>query len=220
MLNILEELENYIDEFNQDNNEEFDIDSIRVEFSKQHKLENLRKLGEWSKLEKNSNILAKVKKRNVDNDITSVHRLEKHNIYYYNKKDDTGQYRKAEMVIFGMKQYHKAPPRELIIKLLAILKAVTNIDICLDLPFKPNIKALENQYLITPYITPKGVKTDTSYINTPEITMIEKIIIYNKAFKNQLDKSLWRIEAKVEVPNIKYLQLPLYEFKEFIDLMR
>ena len=38
------------------------IDSIRVEFSKQHKKKELDELGEWKKLKKNSNILFKLKK--------------------------------------------------------------------------------------------------------------------------------------------------------------
>ena len=45
MIDILQELENFINEFNQDNNEDFNIDSIRVEFSKQYKLHKLKELG-------------------------------------------------------------------------------------------------------------------------------------------------------------------------------
>ena len=56
-MNILEEIEDFIKEFNQDNDEDFDIDSMRIEFSKQHKLEELKKLGSWTKLTKNSNCL-------------------------------------------------------------------------------------------------------------------------------------------------------------------
>jgi hypothetical protein len=36
-MNILQELENYINEFNQDDNENNSIDTIRIDFSKQHK---------------------------------------------------------------------------------------------------------------------------------------------------------------------------------------
>jgi hypothetical protein len=35
--------------------------------------------------------------------------------------------------------------------------------------------------------------------------MIEKVTIYNKAFKNRLDGILWRIEATISIPNIKFI---------------
>ncbi len=219
-MNILQELEDFINEFNQDNGEDFSIDSIRIEFSKQHKQDDLKELGNWSKIKKSSNILAKLKKRLTDNEITSAWRLEDHNIYYYNMQD-APKYRKATLVIFGMKQYHKAPPpRELISKVLGVMKSVSNIDICLDLPYKPNLEALSKHFILTPYITSDGVVTDTSYINDTGILMIDKITIYNKAYKNRLNGILWRLEAKISIPNFKALILPLYEFKQIIDIAR
>jgi len=64
------------------------------------------------------------------------------------------------------------------------------------------------------------VPTNTYYINNPLINMIEKITIYDKAFKNSLDGVLWRIEAKVIIPNIKILALPLFELTEIINIAR
>ncbi len=219
-MDILQELEDFINEFNQNNDEEFEIDSIRVEFQKQHKLEELNKLGNWSKIKKNSPLLPKLKKRLTNNEITSVWRLEQYNIYYYNMQD-APKYRKATLVIFGMKQYYQEPPpRELISKVLSIMKSVSNIDICLDFSHKPNLDALSKYFTLTPYITQNGVLTDTRYINDTSITMIDKIVTYNKGFKNKLDNVLWRIEAKVSIPNIKALALPLHEFKEVIDIAR
>ena len=219
-MNILQELEDFIKEFNQDKGEDFSIDSIRIEFSKQHKQDDLKELGNWSKIKKSSNILAKLKKRLTDNEITSAWRLEDHNIYYYNMQD-APKYRRATLVIFGMKQYHKAPPpRELISKALGIMKNVSNIDICLDLPYKPNLEALSKYFTLTPFITSDGVITDTSYINNTGITMIDKITIYNKGFKNKLDCILWRIEAKISIPNFKALALPLYELKQITDMAK
>ena len=52
-MNTLQELENFINEFNINNNEDFAIDSIRIDFSKQHKKENLEQLGNWKKINKN-----------------------------------------------------------------------------------------------------------------------------------------------------------------------
>jgi len=212
-MNIIKELEDLIKEFNQDHDEDFAIDSIRVEFSKQHKREELKALGKWSKLQKNSPLLPKLKKRLADNEITSVWRLEEHNIYYYNMQD-TPKYRRATLVIFGMKQYHKAaPPRELISKVLSILKDVSNIDICLDLPYKPNLASLAKYFTLTPYMT-------SSYINDTGIPMIDKIIIYDKGLKNTLGMILWRIEAKISIPNFKALAIPLHELKEITDIVR
>ncbi len=223
-MNILAELENFINEFNKNDDEDFSIDSIRIEYQKQHKQSKLNELGSWNKLGKNNQtILAKLKKRLTDNEITNAYRLEKHNIYYYNKKDTSAKnkkYRSAELVIFGMKQYHKEPPpKEITTKILSILKDVTNIDVCLDIPYKPNLGKLKELFTLTPYITDNGVKTDTSYINKPEITMIDKIVIYNKQLKNNLGFPVWRVEAKIIIPNVKLLALPLYELQQLTNLM-
>ena len=45
---------------------------------------------------------------------------------------------------------------------------------------------------------------------------IEKVTIYNKGFKNALNRILWRFEAKILIRNIKDLYMPLQEFKELI----
>jgi len=223
-MNILADLENYIHAFNADEDINFRIDSIRIEYQKRYKQSRLNELGKWAKLQKNSNILHKLKKRLNEYEITTAHRLEKHNIYYFNKKDaatTSHKYDSAELVIFGMSQYHKDPPPINLIKsILSILKSVSNIDVCFDMPFKPDMREVERLFKVTPYITPNGVITSTSYLNKPEINMIEKIVIYNKQLKNSLGFAVWRVEAKMIIPNIKLLALPLYEFKEIIDLMR
>lgn len=220
-MNILQELENFINEFNQSIDEDFAIDSIRIEFQKQHKKEKLEELGNWKKLTKNSNILHKLKKRLVDDEITSVLRLEKYNIYYYNSNKDAPRYRTATMVIFGLKQYHKEPPpKQLVTKIITILKNITNIDLCLDIKIKPNLERLKEYYYLKRYVTKDGIITDTHYINNTGVLMMDKVTIYNKAFKNGLDGILWRIEATISIPNIKYLALPLQEFKQITDLVK
>jgi len=217
-MDILQELEDFISEFNQNNNVDFAIDSIRVEFSKQYKLEPLQELGKWKKLTKNNNILSKLKRRLTADEVTSVWRLEKHNIYYYNKHDETKKYRKAIMVIFGLKQYdQEPPPRTLVQKILNILKDVSNIDLCLDVPYQPDLEKFKKNYILDQCITRKGVKTDTHYINNPRIMGMEKVTIYNKGFKNSLNRILWRFEAKILIHNIKALYMPLYEFKQLIE---
>lgn len=134
-MNILQELENYINEFNQDNNENNSIDTIRIDFSKQHKKKSLEQLGRWKKINKNDKrIMDKLKRRLSVDEVTSAYQLENHNIYYYNSNRDKPRYRIATMVIFGLKQYHKAPPpQNIVTKILSILKNITNIDLCLDI---------------------------------------------------------------------------------------
>lgn len=220
-MNTLQEIESFINEFNQNNNEEFAIDSIRIEFQKQHKKEKLEELGKWNKLQKNSNILHKLKKRLLDDEITSVMRLENYNIYYYNSNKDKPKYRTATMVIFGLKQYHKdPPPQHIVSKIISILKNISNIDLCLDFSHKPNLERLKEQYFLKQFITKDGVFTDTYYINNTKALMIDKVTIYNKALKNGLKGILWRLEATISIPNIKILALPLKEFKQITDLAR
>ena len=50
--------------------------------------------------------------------------------------------------------------------------------------------------------------------------MIDKITIYNKAIKNNLEGILYRIEATILIPNIRVLALPLQEFKQITDLAK
>jgi len=225
-MNTYKELLNFINEFNKNNDVEFEIDSIRIEFSKQHKLNELKQLGNWKRLLKNSNILYKLKNRLAVDEVTSAYQLEKQNIYFYNKKDETKKYRKAEMVIFGMKQYHKEPPpHSLVEKIVNMLtfktsKVNSNIDVCFDMKIKPKINNLKAFFELKQYRSKSGKLTDTFYINSTYDNMIEKITIYNKALKNNLDGTLWRIEAKVLTPNIKCLQLPLSEFKNVISIAK
>jgi len=225
-MNILQELENFINEFNQNNDENFAIDSIRIEFQKQHKKEKLEQLGNWNKINVNDRkILAKLKKRLTADEITTAYQLERENIYYYNSSTPP-KYNKATLVIFGIKQYHKEPPPyELINRLLNILSFGTckidmNIDICSDTTDRPNIEALKRFFDLKQYVTKEGVFTDTHYINRPDIPMIEKIIIYNKQVKNNLAFMVWRIEAKIIIPNFRILALPLHELKEVTNIAK
>lgn len=219
-MTILESINNNISEFNQNNSMSFDIDTLRIDFSKQYKLEKLKNIGRWVKLKKNDNILSKLLKSKITKDIiTSAYRLEKYDIYYYNKKDT--KYRQSTMVIFSLKQYTKEPPpHKIIFEIMSILKNITNIDICYDMKYKPNIANIKKYFVLNRYIEPKTKKpTETYYINKTLNDMIESIVIYDKGFKNNLDYILFRVEARVLIPNYKYLMLPLYELKEIINLL-
>lgn len=225
-MNILQELENFINEFNQNNDENFAIDSIRIEFQKQHKIEKLKSIGLWKKINAHDRkIMSKLKKRLTADEVTTAYQLEHENIYYYNSSTPP-KYNQATLVIFGIKQYHKEPPsNELINRLLNILSFGTckinmNIDICSDTKDRPNIDALKRFFSLKQCVLSNGVVTDTHYINRPEINMIEKIIIYNKQVKNNLSFMVWRIEAKVIIPNFRILALPLRELKEVTDIAK
>ena len=156
-MQILQELEAFINEFNTSNNEDFNIDSIRIEFSKQYKLSQLKELGKWIKIKKNSPLIPKLKKRLLEDEVTSAYRYGKENIYYYNSNKDKPKYRKAVLVIFGITQYHKdPPPRGVITSILQVMKDVSSIDICLDIPYKPNLECLSQYFTLKPYITKGG----------------------------------------------------------------
>lgn len=213
MRKILEEIENYLNDFNQDHGIDLAIDTIRIEFSKQHKKEALDRLGRWRKITPNSNISAKLKKRLKEDEITSAYQLDKENIYYFNSSTPP-KYRRAIMVIFGMKQYTSSTPNIHTIKsILSTLKDVSELDVCYDTPTLPTLDELSKRFTLTPYL-------DSRYINTPNIQMIEKVIIYNKALKNGLNAPLWRIEFKVTIPNARYIALPLHDMKEIIDTIK
>ncbi|MCT7648802.1 hypothetical protein [Aliarcobacter butzleri] len=216
-MNVLKELENCINEFNKNNQIEFSIDTIRIDFKKQYKLYKLKELGVWKKInKKDKRIMDKLKRRLVDDEVTSAYQLENYNIYFYNSNKDKPKYRIATMVIFGLKQYHKKPtPHQIVSNIISILKNISNIDLCFDMKIKPNLTKLNNYFNLQRYKL-----EDTYYINETNILMLDKITIYNKAIKNKLEDILWRIEALISIPNIKYLALPLYEFKEIIDISK
>lgn len=224
-MNILKEIENFINEFNRNNDENFAIDTIRIEFQKRYKLEELKEVGIWHKINsKDRKILSKLKKRLTEKEITTAYQLENESIYFYNST--AINYNIATLVIFGMKQYHKEPPRrELISKLVNILtrgtsKLSINIDICLDINTVPNIERIKRYFDVKQYRDKSGKQGDTFYINRPLILMVEKITIYNKALKNGLDGILWRIEAKVTIPNFRDLTMPLQELKKVTDIIK
>lgn len=216
-MNVLKELENYINEFNKNNQIEFSIDTIRIDFKKQYKLSKLEELGVWKKInKKDKRIMDKLKRRLADDEVTSAYQLENYNIYFYNSNKDKPKYRIATMVIFGLKQYHKEPtPHQIVSNIISIIKNISNIDLCFDMKIKPNLTKLNNYFNLQRYKL-----EDTYYINETNILMLDKITIYNKAIKNNLDGILWRIEALISIPNIKYLALPLYDFKEIIDISK
>ncbi|WP_419234086.1 hypothetical protein [Aliarcobacter cryaerophilus] len=218
---VLKDLEDYIKDFNDNNDLKLSYDTIRIDFSKQHKLTKIKALGNWKKISKsNRTIFSSLRKKIIDDEVTSVYQLENYNIFYYNSNKDKPRYRLATMVIFGLKQYHKEPtPHHIIENLLSILKNITSLDLCCDMKQKPNIDNLKGKFRTRQYLTKEKVKTDTHYINNTNILMLDRVCIYNKAKKNDLKGRLHRIEATISIPNIKALSLPLYEFKHIIELL-
>lgn len=213
MKNILQEIKSFLNDFNQEHEIDLAIDTIRIEFSKQHKKVALDSLGNWHKVTPSSNISAKLKKRLKEDEITSAYQFEKENIYYFNLSTPP-KYRRAIMVIFGMEQYTSSAPNINTVKsILSTLKDISELDVCYDTPIPPLLDELAKRFNLTHY-------KDSVYINAPNIQMIEKVIIYNKALKNGLNVPLWRIEFKVMIPNARHIALPLHDMKEIIDLTR
>lgn len=215
-MGILSQLENYLKEFELD----FQIDTLRIDFIKSSKKDRLNSIGRWNKIKPNHQLFLKLKRRYENEELTTVYQLESYNIYYYNsrKKD----YKLATLVVFGMKQFHRAPPpAEIINSILSIMQSsvkrgrnLLNIDICFDMKYIPDIEALKKFYHLTDY----KKQGNSFYINSTNILSMDRICIYNKALKNKLDGTLWRIEATISIPNYNYLSLPIIEFIEIIKL--
>ena len=215
-MNILSELKNYLQEFNFD----FQIDTLRIDFIKTSKKSKLDSIGRWNKIKPNHQLFLKLQRRYEAKEITTVHQLENYNIYYFNsrKKD----YKLSTLVLFGLFQHHKAPPPvEIVNSILSIMQSsvkrgrnLLNIDICYDMHSIPDIAALKQFYYLTDY----KKQGSTFYINSTNILSMDRICIYNKALKNSLDGTLWRIEATVSIPNYNCLALPINEFIEIINL--
>ncbi len=217
-MGILSKLENYLQEFNFD----FQIDTLRIDFIKTSKKSKLDTVGRWNKIKPNHQLFLKLQRRYELKEITTVHQLENYNIYYFNsrKKD----YKLSTLVLFGLFQHHKAPPPvEIVNSILSIMQSsvkrgrnLLNIDICYDIKAIPNIEALNKFYYLTDY----KKQGSTFYINDTNILSMDRICIYNKALKNKLDGTLWRIEATISIPNYNCLALPINEFIEIIKLAK
>ena len=215
-MGILSELKSYLQEFDFN----FEIDTLRIDFIKSSKKSKLDSIGRWNKIKPNHQLFLKLQRRYEAKEITTVHQLENYNIYYFNsrKKD----YKLSTLVMFGLFQYCKAPPPVEIVKsILSIMQSsikrgrnLLNIDICYDMKSAPDIAALKQFYYLTDY----KKQGNTFYINDTNILSIDRICIYNKAFKNSLDGILHRIEATISIPNYNCLSLPINEFIEIINL--
>ena len=215
-MGILSKLENYLQEFNFD----FQIDTLRIDFIKTSKKSKLDTVGRWNKIKPNHQLFLKLQRRYEAKEITTVHQLENYNIYYFNsrKKD----YKLSTLVLFGLFQPHKAPlPAEITNSILSIMQSsvkrgrnLLNIDICFDMKSIPDIGTLKQFYYLTDYRN----QGNTFYINSTNILSMDRICIYNKALKNKLDGTLWRIEATISIPNYNCLSLPINEFIEIITL--
>lgn len=217
-MSILSKLEDYLKEFEFD----FKIDTLRIDFIKTSKKDKLDSIGNWNKIKPTHSLFLKLKRRYETEELTTVYQLEGYNIYYFNSKKK--DYKFATLVMFGLFQYHKAPPpAEIINSILSIMQSsvkrgrnLLNIDICYDIKAIPNIEALKKFYYLTDY----KKQGSTFYVNDTKILSMDRVCIYNKALKNKLDGTLWRIEATISIPNYNYLTLPINEFIEIISLAK
>ncbi|OCL95672.1 hypothetical protein [Aliarcobacter thereius] len=215
-MSILSELKNYLKQFDFG----FEIDTIRIDFLKSSKKSKLDSLGRWSKIRPNHQLFLKLKRRYELKELTTVHQLENHNIYYFNSKKKN--YDLSTLVVYGLHQHHKAPPPvEIVNSILSIMQSsvkrgrnLLNLDVCFDMKSIPDIATLKQFYYLTDY----KKQGNTFYINDTNILSMDRICIYNKALKNSLNGTLWRIEATISIPNFNCLALPISEFIEIINL--
>jgi hypothetical protein len=215
-LNIISKLEDYLKEFELD----FKIDTLRIDFIKSSKKDKLNSIGRWNKIKPNHQLFLKLKRRYEAEELTTVYQLENYNIYYFNSKKKN--YNFATLVMFGLFQYHKAlPPVKIVNSILSIMQSsvkrgrnLLNIDICFDMKSIPDIEALKKYYYLTDY----KKQGNSFYINDTKILSMDRVCIYNKALKNKLDGTLWRIEATISIPNYNYLSLPINELIEIIKI--
>ena len=215
-MGILSELKSYLQDF------DFEIDTIRIDFIKSSKKSKLDSIGRWNKVKPNHQLFLKLQRRYEAKEITTVHQLENYNIYYFNSKKK--DYKLATLVMFGLYQHHKAPPPvEIVNSILNIMKSsvkrsknILNIDVCYDMQSAPDIAALKQFYYLTDYRN----QGNSFYINSPGILSMDRICIYNKALKNKLDGTLWRIEATISIPNFNCLALPINSFIDIINLAK
>ena len=227
-MNFYKEIITNINDFKSAYDIKFEIDTIVIDFSKQYKLEKLEKLGEWHKIKESAMFYKKIEEKqkthksekNKGKKITSAFQLKnKENkdypIYYVNYYDYP-RYYKAQLVMYGLHQYHKSePPNNLKEQIIKILKNISSIDICFDFPEKPKIWALERDFKVNKYRN-----TKTYYINNANHPMIKKICIYDKNDKDKLKFPAYRLEATIIIPDTKYLNLPLYEVNKVLKLIR
>ena len=191
-MGILSELKSYLQEFDFN----FEIDTLRIDFIKSSKKSKLDTVGRWNKIKPNHQLFLKLQRRYEAKEITTVHQLENYNIYYFNSKKK--DYKLSTLVMFGLYQYHKAPPPvEIVNSILSIMQSsikrgrnLLNIDICYDMKSIPDIATLKQFYYLTDY----RKQGSTFYINSTNILSMDRICIYNKALKNKLDGILYRID--------------------------
>ena len=216
-MSILSKLKSYLQEFDYD----FEIDTIRIDFLSSKK-SKLHSIGRWNKIKPNHQLFLKLQRRYEAKEITTVHQLENHTIYYFNSKKK--DYKLSTLVMFGLFQYHKAPPPvEIVNSILSIIQSsvkrgrnLLNIDICYDMKSIPDIATLKQFYYLTDY----KKQGNTFYLNDTNILSMEKVCIYNKALKNNLNGILYRIEATISIPNYNCLSLPINEFIDIINLAK
>ena len=217
-MGILSELKSYLQEFDFN----FEIDTLRIDFIKSSKKSKLDTVGRWNKVKPNHQLFLKLQRRYELKEITTVHQLENYNIYYFNSKKK--DYKLSTLVMFGLYQYHKAPPPvEIVNSILSIMQSsvkrgrnLLNIDICYDMKSIPDIATLKQFYYLTDY----KKQGSTFYINSTNILSMDRICIYNKALKNKLDGTLYRIEATISIPNFNCLALPINSFIDIINLAK
>jgi hypothetical protein len=210
------------------------IDTIRATFYKKaitqkthKKIDLLKSIAKaygkkWQKLDKQTAKAVKIERRHEFKgyEIVNIYALSDLPIFYATLKTSGNEPQKALLEIYGLRQYHKAPPpKNLIGELLGVINNVSSLDLCFDKDSPFNLEAFKDE--VTSFENTKYLKNNDT---------LTRVYFYDKAKKNNLNLSIYRAEAVATIaPKNKdnplslkarlNLQLPtaLDEFKSILD---
>lgn len=202
-MEILQQISKILAENNTRAREKIQIDTIRATFYKNtltkrgDKIYLLRDYAraralEWRKLDRADPLRVKIVKRSEFKGLklANIYKLGEQNIYYATTAcEKDGERHKAILEIYGISQYHKAPPSPVTAsEILRIINTLSSVDLCVDSPHPFNLKALSREYSLNKH-------QNTTYLNRPPASALERVYFYDKAKKNNLNLPVFRAEA-------------------------
>ncbi|MBN2963169.1 hypothetical protein JWV37_00110 [Sulfurospirillum sp. T05] len=200
------------------------IDSIRVTPLKSTIEKILTQTG-WNKKEvqSHSKISAHAKRKKATKEITSAFYIITHtgfkNILLETPHalNQSSNYKKYNLTIFGLTQPKNSLSSATIEELQRLLKRleVIEIDICLDSTNALNLEGLRAFGALDTHFT-------TAYLNNPKnLTYITKLCYYDKQAKDDLKKSLYRLELTCKTRGkVGALFIPTDEIVEILNKIK
>ena len=194
------------------------LDTIQSYCNKIDRVERLKALGcELQKVVDSSKLSKHLKSKiKEDETVTSGLHITNADLNFAILNTKQGDYKKAHFIAYGLKSYKKPITDEavaLINKVFAICP-ITSIDLACDLPTKPNRANLAMFGSVTDCFSSK-------YLNNPNLYGVDRVLIYDKALKDGLDKPIWRIEFRLSLKGVKpqHYQIPIDSIDEVLGAM-